>query len=106
VLLSRGLGGQPANGASSQPAIDGLSRTAPTCVAFVSAASNLVAGDTNGVPDALVADPATGRIARVSVSSSGAQANGPTTQVAVDARCTRVAFVSTATNLALTATRR
>ena len=106
VLLSRGTGGEPANGSSSLPAIDGSSRTPPTCVAFVSAASNLVAGDTNGVPDAFVADLATGRIVRVSVSSSGAQADGPTTQVAVDARCTRVAFVSTATNLALRATRK
>jgi hypothetical protein len=106
VLLSRGLGGQPANGASHLPAIDGSSRTGPTCVACVSDASNLVPGDTNGVPDAFVADLATGRITRVSVSSSGAQANGPTSQVAVDGRCTRVAFVSSATNLALTATHR
>src|SRR5687767_7959997 len=66
VLLSRGLNGEPANGSSTLPAIDGSSRTPPTCVTFVSAASNLVAGDTNGVPDAFVADLATGRIVRVS----------------------------------------
>jgi hypothetical protein len=106
VLLSRGLGGQPADGPSTLPAIDGSSRTAPTCVAFVSAASNLVPGDTNGQPDAFVAYLASGRIVRVSVDSAGRQADGPTTQVAVDGRCTRVAFVSAATNLALTRTRR
>jgi hypothetical protein len=104
ILISRGLNGQPANGPSTAPAIDGSSRTAPSCIAFVSAASNLVAGDTNGVPDAFVASLSTGRITRVSVNARGQQANGPTTQVAVDGRCTRVAFVSTATNLALTRT--
>jgi hypothetical protein len=106
AIVSRGLNGAPANGPSTAPAIDGSSRTAPSCVAFLSAASNLVPGDTNGVADAFVADLATGRIARVSVSSSGAQADGPTTQVAVDGRCTRVAFTSAATNLALTRTTR
>ncbi|MEY2533924.1 MAG: hypothetical protein QOF29_1834 [bacterium] len=106
AIVSRGLNGAPANGPSTAPAIDGSSRTAPSCVAFVSAASNLVPGDTNGVADAFVADLATGRIARVSVSASGAQADGPTSQVSVDGRCTRVAFTSTATNLALTRTTR
>jgi TolB protein len=106
VLLSRGLGGLPANGPSSLPAIDGSSRTAPTCVAFVSAASNLVPGDTNGQPDAFVAYLSSGQIRRVSVDARGRQADGPTTQVVVDGRCTRVAFVSSATNLALTATGR
>ena len=48
VLVSRGLGGQPANGPSIRPSLDGTSRVAPHCVAFVSAASNLVPGDTNG----------------------------------------------------------
>jgi TolB protein len=104
ILVSRGLNGQPANGPSTAPAIDGSSRTAPSCIAFVSAASNLVPGDTNGVADAFVASLRTGKITRVSVNARGQQANGPTTQVAVDGRCTRVAFVSTATNLALTRT--
>jgi hypothetical protein len=54
VLASRGLGGQPANGPSTQPSLDGTSRVAPHCVAFVSAASNLVRGDTNGKPDAFL----------------------------------------------------
>jgi hypothetical protein len=105
-LVSRGLNGEPADGPSILPAIDGSSRTAPSCVAFISAATNLVAGDTNGVPDAFVAQLSTGRITRVSLDASGAQANGPTTQVTVDGRCTRVAFTSTATNLALTRTTR
>src|SRR5690242_3875599 len=44
VLASVGMGGQPANGPSTAPSLDGTSRVAPHCVAFVSAASNLVPG--------------------------------------------------------------
>lgn len=106
LLLSRGRGGEPANGPSWGVAVSGTSRAAPRCVAFVSAASNLVPGDTNGVADAFVYDLSTGSLTRVSVSSGGRQANGPTDQVTVDGLCTRVAFTSRATNLALTRTRR
>lgn len=43
---------------------------------FRSAASNLVKGDTNHVPDVFVADLTNGSIVRVSVSSAGAQGDG------------------------------
>ncbi len=43
-------------------------------VAFLSGASNLVPGDTNGVEDAFVHELATGITERVSVSTAGAQA--------------------------------
>ena len=43
-------------------------------VAFLSSASNLVAGDTNGVDDAFVRDLTLGTTERVSVSTSGQQA--------------------------------
>ena len=102
IVASSGMGGQPANGSSGLPAFDGSSRTAPTCLAFVSAASNLVPGDTNGQPDAFLRDLRTGKVQRLSVNSSGRQANGPTTEVVVDGRCTRAAFVAKATNLAQT----
>lgn len=42
-------------------------------VSFVSYASNLVPGDTNGMPDIFVHDRATGTTTRVSVASSGSQ---------------------------------
>jgi Tol biopolymer transport system component len=45
-------------------------------VGFNSKATNLVAGDTNGVTDAFVYDRETSSTERVSVNSSGAQANG------------------------------
>jgi len=105
-LVSRGLGGAPANGPSGKPALDGDAHHAPSCVAFVSAASNLVPGDTNGVADAFVRSLATGAIQRVSVDSSGRQANGATHDVTVDGDCERVAFSSAATNLALRRTRK
>jgi hypothetical protein len=105
VLVSAGLGGQPANGPSTAPSVDGTSRVAPHCVAFVSAASNLVRGDTNGKPDAFVRDLRTGVTRRVSVDSRGRQSTGTVTEVAVDGLCNRVAFVSDATDLALRRTR-
>jgi hypothetical protein len=104
-LVSVGLGGAPANGPSTAPSVDGTSRVAPHCVAFVSAASNLVRGDTNGKPDAFVRDLRTGATKRVSVDSRGKQSNGTVTEVAVDGLCRRVAFVSDATDLALRKTK-
>ena len=44
-------------------------------VAFASAATNLVPGDTNAVPDIFVHDMKTGTTTRVSVSSAGGQGN-------------------------------
>lgn len=100
-IASAGMGGQPANGRSYRPSLDGDSHHAPRCLAFISEASNLVPGDSNGVADAFVRDLRTNRTARVSVDSRGRQANGPTTEVSIDGACERVAFVSQATNLAL-----
>jgi hypothetical protein len=104
-LVPVGLGGAPANGPSSAPTVDGTSRVAPHCVAFVSAASNLVRGDTNGTPDAFVRDLRTGVTKRVSVTSRGRQSSGTVTEVAVDGLCRRAAFVSDATDLGLRKTK-
>src|SRR5439155_23449678 len=70
--------------------------------AFVSNASNLVAGDTNGKPDGFVYDTSSHRLTRVTVNSGGGQANGSTYDISIDGACERVAFTSDATNLALT----
>jgi TolB protein len=104
VLASRGMGGTPANGRSYGPDIDGEQLHTPRCLAFVSEASNLVPGDTNGVADAFILFLRNGRIRRVSVGSGGQQANGATYEVRVDGHCDRIAFTSDATNLALTGT--
>jgi hypothetical protein len=100
-LASSGIGGVPANGPSYKPTLDGSSHNAPTCIAFISDASNLVAGDTNGVADAFVRSLATGVITRVSVNSAGKQSNGPTTDITVDGDCQRVGFTAAASNLSI-----
>ena len=70
-------------------------------VAFVSGASNLVQGDTNGAIDVFVADTVTGEIRRVSVGKRGVQGNGDSfgsfPEISADGRV--VAFGSGATNL-------
>jgi hypothetical protein len=104
VLASRGLNG-PANGPSWGASLGGTSRAPSRCVAFVSAASNLVRGDTNGKADAFVRNLRTNRTVRVSVDSHGRQSSGAVSEVAVNGLCTRVAFVSDAGDLALSSTR-
>jgi Tol biopolymer transport system component len=68
-------------------------------VAFASAASNLVPGDTNGMEDIFVHDRQTGITERVSVDSAGNQANGWSEGVAMSDDGRYVAFVSAASNL-------
>ncbi len=68
-------------------------------VAFVSNASNLVAGDTNGGGDVFVLEVATGAIDRVSVSTAGAQANQPCAGQSISGDGRYVVFTSPATNL-------
>src|SRR3954470_13171145 len=87
-LVSHARGGGPANGPSWAPAVDGALHKAPRCVAFLSAASNLVRGDRNGRVDAFVAHVRSRRVWRVAQRSQDA------TQLAVSGDCTRVAFVS------------
>jgi Tol biopolymer transport system component len=87
--------GGPANGPCLEPAISADGRY----VAFASTASNLVAGDTNGVSDVFVRDLATNTTTRVSVGHGGAQANGPSTMPAISATGNAISFASTASNL-------
>jgi len=70
TLISQGPEGQ-GNGSSITPAVSGDCRF----VAFASAASNLVPGDTNGVTDIFVRDVQSGEVRRVSVSTAGVQGN-------------------------------
>src|SRR5207247_5673063 len=68
-------------------------------VAFHSAATNLVAGDTNGTNDVFVHDRQTGITERVSVASDGTQGNKASSYPALSADGRFVAFDSDATNL-------
>jgi Tol biopolymer transport system component len=68
-------------------------------VAFWSAATNLVPGDTNGWPDVFVHDVQTGATARVSVDSAGLQADRDSYDGSISPDGRFVAFESAATNL-------
>ncbi|MCA1684152.1 MAG: hypothetical protein LC708_03385, partial [Actinobacteria bacterium] len=73
-------------------------------VAFESAATNLVGGDTNGVADIFVADRVAGTTTRVSVGTTNAlgvsaQAKGPSAHPSISADGRYVAFESRAANL-------
>src|SRR5207302_8043880 len=74
--------------------------TTGRCAASVSAATNLVPGDTNGGADVFVHDRLTRTTERVSVDSAGNQGNDGSFSPAVSANGRFVAFVSFATNLA------
>jgi hypothetical protein len=116
IDISVGPHGEGANGTSGHATISGDDRKA-RFVAFDSYASNLVGHDGNGVEDVFVwgrphgtagvtlSRPArpSGSMARASVSSSGAEGNGPSSSPALDGsmhsspHC--VAFQSNASNL-------
>lgn len=93
VLLSQGLNGQPADGPSSNPSVSGDFRHAGSCVSFLSAATNLVAGDTNGTVDAFLVT-APGRAPRRLSNVSG-----DVNSVAVSGDCSRVSFTTTSGQL-------
>ena len=77
-----------ANGPSFSPAVDGSFNSRPSCVAFLSAASNIVGGDTNGLVDAFVSRGPGGKPRRVSLPG-GQRASADTTSVAVSGDCSR-----------------
>jgi Tol biopolymer transport system component len=91
---------------SSAVQANGASRCAPGSisadgrfVAFESAASNLVAGDTNAKSDVFVRDLVAGTTVRVSVDSAGAQSNQDSIMPSISADGMHVSFESAASNL-------
>jgi Tol biopolymer transport system component len=68
-------------------------------VAFISYASNLVSGDTNGFWDIFVHDRQTGQTTRVSVASNGTESNNDSLYPSISADGRYVAFDSRASNL-------
>ncbi len=93
ILVSRGLGGSPANGPSIDPAVDGDFESKARCVAFRSAASNLVGGDSNGKIDAFVSVGPGGAPKRVSLLGRKKQVTGDVAAIAVSGDCKVFAFV-------------
>ena len=82
--VSTGANGDEGNSQSYEPSISADGRY----VAFVSDASDLVPGDTNGTTDVFVRDLQTGAIARVSTRANGEQGNGSCVdpQISADGR--------------------
>jgi hypothetical protein len=97
--VSVATGGAQADGNSVLPAIS----TDGRFVAFHSTATNLVAGDTNGISDVFVHDRQTGETTRVSVATGGGQGTGsgpaPAFAPAISEDGRFVAFESSLTNL-------
>lgn len=103
--ISVAPGGTDANAASGEPSFTGR------YVAFTSAASNLVANDTNGLVDVFMRDTCVGAVGdctaateRISVGPGGVQADGASSEPRVGPAMAEydgrfVAFVSSATNL-------
>jgi Tol biopolymer transport system component len=88
-------GGAEGNGASGGPVISADGRY----VAFLSTATNLVSGDTNGFMDIFVRDRSSGTTERVSVATGGAQENSDSFDSWISADGRYVAFESAASNL-------
>ena len=87
--------GVQGNGPSTSPSISTTGRY----VAFLSEASNLVPGDTNGVTDVFVKDLTTGGIVRANVSSAGLQTTDSTASAMISGDARFVAFDTNASNL-------
>ncbi|MBX9736849.1 MAG: hypothetical protein K2X32_07980 [Phycisphaerales bacterium] len=95
IRVSRTVSSGETNGASFDPHVSKTGRY----IAYSSDATNIVSGDTNNQRDIFLFDRSTGDTKRISVSLSGAQANGACNRPRVNADGTWVAFESTATNL-------
>jgi hypothetical protein len=96
--ISVGLNGEPATGRT--PSISRYGRY----VAFASSASNLVIGDANGLSDVFLRDRIANTTRRVSVASTGIEANGASANPSVSDAGRYIAFDSSASNLAVTDT--
>jgi Tol biopolymer transport system component len=96
-LVTAAAGGQPVNEPAAQQSISASADG--TRIAFVSAAPDLVPGDTNGVPDVFLRDLTAGTLTRISVSIAGAQANRASSNAEISADGAYVVFSSLASNL-------
>lgn len=95
TLVSVGSPGGKGNADSHLPVISATGRY----VTFISAASNLVAGDTNAAEDAFVRDRWTGSTTRIGVVTPGVQATSASTGAGISADGRYVTFTSDAPGL-------
>jgi hypothetical protein len=95
VRVSLDASGFQANNGSGGSSISADGRF----VAFESDASNLTSGDTNNLTDIFVKDMQTGIVTRVSLDSTGVEANGVSSSASISGDGRYVAFISEANNL-------
>jgi len=95
TLVSASVTGKSGNGSSTL----GQASAAGRYVVFESEATDLVAGDTNGVSDVFVRDLLTETTALVSVATNGFAGNGISSEATMTPDGRYVAFVSAANNL-------
>ncbi|HRQ64361.1 MAG TPA: hypothetical protein PKZ76_05750 [Xanthomonadaceae bacterium] len=93
-LASRTPGGAAGNGESVRCAVATGGQ-----VGFHSWASDLVAGDSNGMPDVFVFEPGSGTVERASVTSGGAQLGSPSWMGSISPDGQRISFSSSAAEL-------
>jgi len=89
----------PTGSEGDQSSYDGFASYDMRYIAFSSAATNLVPGDTNAQSDVFVRDRDTGAVERISVGSTGAQASDYTSSPWMDAFGRRAIFSSDAPDL-------
>lgn len=92
--ISTGSGGVEADAEAGAPTISGDG----TRIAWDSAATNLVLGDTNGKSDVFLHDTTSGLTTRVSVGAFGTEGNGNSLGAVLSADGRFVGFTSTSTN--------
>lgn len=94
-LVSRAIDGAQGNDGSIDPDISADGRF----VSFTSLANNLVTRDDNNLRDIFVQDLTNGRLTRVSIANSAAEANGASYASTISGNGRYVTFTSEATNL-------
>jgi Tol biopolymer transport system component len=99
VLYPASAAPVPVRGQLRQPSVGPSLSADGTKVAFVSRAPDLVPGDTNDRSDVFVKDLRTGAVVRASVAADGSAGDDDSIDPSLSADGTKVAFVSTATNL-------
>jgi Tol biopolymer transport system component len=94
-LISKTTGGAEANGNCQLPAISADGKS----VAFESYATNLAAGDNNGVRDVYVWSEASGTVELVSSAQQGGTANGESFEPTISGDGSVIAYTSYANNI-------
>lgn len=95
ISIATGVSGVQSNNVSGQAYLSGSGNI----VAFISQATNLVAGDTNNTFDVFVRDLTANTTSRVSVAGASTQVNKDSWQPAMSSDGRYVVFASDATNL-------